>query len=262
MKPHKIIAVILPLLLLAACAGQGPLVDNSDPYEEMNRKMYAFNDSLDRNFFQPLARGYVKVTPSPVRMGVGNFFSNLSYLNVVLNSFLQGKMEQGGSASLRFLLNSTLGVAGLFDIASPVFPKYDEDFGQTLAHWGMVQGPFLTLPLFGPNTTRNTSNFASSTLTNPLTYAGGTVLLPIYLLNAVNTRANLLDASGLRDESALNPYVFTREAYLQQRRFLIHDGQLPIDEELHALLPPADELDSMDSIEEQDAAQEGTLRIE
>lgn len=220
------------LLLTNGCAttksADGSTIDR---YESANRASYNFTDSLDRNIIKPAAEAYADVTPKPVRSAVTNFFNNLTYLNVILNSFLQGKWDQGLQDSLRFLYNSTAGIGGLFDVSTGIdMPAHNEDFGQTLAVWGVDRGSYLFIPLFGPNTVRDTTDFVPSTLLNPLFYASGLVLLPVTALNAVNTRANLLEASSLRDEAAIDPYVFTREAFLQQREYLVYDGNPPASE--------------------------------
>ncbi len=201
-----------------------------DPLEPANRVFFNVNESLDRALLKPAAKGYVRVTPVPVRTGITNFFNNLSYLNVILNDFLQGKFEQGVNDSLRFIFNSTLGIGGWFDVAGDDMglPAHEEDFGQTLAVWGVDKGFYLYLPLFGPNTLRDTADFIPSTFLNPFFYVSGPVLFPLNAVNAINTRANLLEASNIRDQAALDPYAFTREAYLQQREFLIHDGNPPL----------------------------------
>lgn len=199
-----------------------------DRYESTNRASYNFTDSLDRNVIKPAAEAYVEVTPKPVRTAVSNFFNNLGYLNVILNDFLQGKWDQGLQDSLRFLYNSTAGIGGLFDVSTGIdMPANNEDFGQTLAVWGVDTGSYLFIPLFGPNTVRDTSDFVPATLLNPFFYASGLVFLPVTALNAINTRASLLEASSLRDEAAVDPYVFTREAFLQQREYLVYDGNPP-----------------------------------
>jgi len=201
---------------------------NPDPYEKTNRSFYAFNDALDRNFFKPVSETYAQITPQPVRTGVTNFFNNLEYLNVILQSFLQGELGQGVSDVTRFVVNSTFGIGGLFDVATPMgIDSHKEDFGQTLTVWGAEQGAYLNLPFFGPNTARNTPDLVSSYFTNPLTYISGLVLLPVTALNLINDRANLLEASEFVDEASIDPYAFTREAYLQRRQYLIHDGNPP-----------------------------------
>ncbi|MEM7026989.1 MAG: VacJ family lipoprotein [Pseudomonadota bacterium] len=242
--PLKLITLSVLLAIMTGCATTGGTdqVANNDPIEPTNRVFFNINESLDQNFIKPAAEAYVTMTPQPIRNAVTNFFDNLSYLNVVLNSFLQGKWDQGLQDSLRFLYNSTAGIGGLFDVATKIdMPKNDEDFGQTLATWGVDQGSYLYLPFFGPNTVRNTADFVPSTLLNPLFYASGIVLLPVTALNAVNTRANLLEASNIRDEAALDTYTFTREAYLQQREFLIFDGNPPVSQYDDFILETEDE---------------------
>ncbi|MGI9229290.1 MAG: MlaA family lipoprotein [Gammaproteobacteria bacterium] len=229
-KPILLSVLLLSFAVMSGCATtknpDGTV--NVDPYEKTNRSIYNFNDTLDRNIMRPVAEGYRKITPEPVRDSVTNFFDNLKYLNVMLNSFLQGKFNNGVSDTVRFVVNSTVGIGGLFDMATPVgLEEHQEDFGQTLAVWGVGQGAYLNLPFAGPNTSGNVPDYGSSYVTNPLSYVGGLFLFPVALLNAVNSRANLLDASEFVDEAALDPYTFTREAYLQHRAFLIHDGNLP-----------------------------------
>ena len=223
---------ILGLLLsIAACSGvETKGVDNEDPYENVNRKIYNFNDGLDRAVLKPVAEGYTNITPEPVRASISNFFDNITYLNVILNDLLQGKIDQALSDSLRFLYNSTIGIGGLFDVSTEIgLPRNNEDFGQTLATWGVEQGPYGMLPLLGPDTARNTPNMFTEILLNPLTYVSGGVLIPVTALGIVNSRANLLDETQLRDDAAVDPYSFTREAYLQQREYLIYDGNPPLD---------------------------------
>ena len=226
----SVLLAFLAAGVLTGCAGTQTVEGeyNPDPYEDTNRAFYRFNDALDRHVMRPVAETYADVTPKPVRSGVTNFFGNLEYLNVILHSFLQGKLKQGFSDAARFTVNSTVGIGGLFDVASGMgLREHDEDFGQTLATWGFYQGPFLNLPFFGPNTARNTPDFASSYLANPLTYLSSIFLFPVTALNFVNTRANLLEASEFVEEAAIDPYSFIREAYLQQRKYLIHDGNPP-----------------------------------
>ena len=225
--------VLLALLaagVLTGCAGTQTVEGeyNPDPYEDTNRSFYRFNDALDRHVMRPVAETYANVAPKPVRNSVTNFFDNLEYLNVILHSFLQGKLKQGFSDAIRFTVNSTVGIGGLFDVASGMgLKEHEEDFGQTLATWGLNQGAFLNLPFFGPNTARNTPDFASSYLANPLTYLSSIFLFPVTALNFVNTRANLLEASEFVEEASIDPYSFIREAYLQRRKYLIHDGNPP-----------------------------------
>ena len=225
----KIVSLLLAISFFAGCAGsQQKSASSPDPIEPLNRVFYDFNEGLDKHLIKPIAKGYVKITPEPVRSSVTNFFDNLAYLNVILNSFLQGKFEQGFSDIGRFVMNTTLGIGGVFDVASNAgLERHNEDLGQTLAVWGVGRGTYLYLPIQGPDTARNLPNIATKLALNPLTYISGTVLFPITALNVINIRANLLDATNIRDEAAVDPYSFTREAYLQQREYLIHDGNPP-----------------------------------
>lgn len=217
------------ILVITGCASTQN-EPGQDPLAPANRVFFNVNETLDRAMLKPAAKGYARITPVPVRTGITNFFNNLGYLNVILNDFLQGKFDQGVNDSLRFIFNSTLGIGGWFDVAGDDMglPAHEEDFGQTLAVWGLDKGFYLYLPLFGPNTLRDSADFIPSTFLNPFFYASGPILFPLNAVNAINTRANLLEASNIRDEAALDPYAFTREAYLQQREFLIYDGNPPI----------------------------------
>ncbi len=221
--------LLVASLALSGCAslgGNGEM--NSDPLEPANRAFYTFNDTLDNALIRPTAEFYVFVTPAPVRGSVANFFANLGSLNVILNSFLQGKVDEGFAGLSRFFVNSTLGLGGLFDVASEAgMASHEEDLGQTLAIWGVDQGPYLYLPLLGPYSARHTPDLASSTLTNPLFYVSGSILYPVAALGLISKRAEHLDATRMRDEAAVDAYIFTREAYLQRRNNLIHDGNPP-----------------------------------
>lgn len=225
---------LLPLLataLLTGCASTQRVTErpNPDPAEDVNRVFYSFNNSLDRHFVRPLAERYVKATPKPVRGSVTHFFDNLGHINTALHSLLQGKLGQSFSDTSRFMINSTLGIGGLFDVASSMGLKQSkEDMGQTLAGWGAGQGAYLYLPMMGPNTVRNSPDLISSYFTNPLSYLSGAIMFPVTALGLINTRANLLDATRLVEGAAIDPYSFTREAYLQRRRNIVHDGAPPM----------------------------------
>lgn len=232
----SVMLLFLGMILVSGCAttGQGKsgkpdVVSNADPLEPMNRDFFTLNDTLDRYIMKPVAKGYVKITPQIFRTAVTNFFNNIDYLNVALNSFLQGKVEDGFMDTFRFVFNSTIGIGGIADVSTALgFQEHNEDTGQTLAVWGVQQGPYLNLPLTGPNTTRNLPNIATVILTNPLTYISGGIWFPISFVNYINLRANLLEATNIRDEAAVDKYIFTREAYLQRRRYLIYDGNPPV----------------------------------
>ena len=234
---ESILSIIFLLLITGLSSGcattnskEAGIQPNPDPLEPANRAFFGLNESLDKYFMRPVANAYVDVTPQPFRTGVTNFFDNLSYLNVVLNSFLQGKFDQGFSDTFRFVVNSTVGIGGLLDVATPMgMEKHEEDLGQTLAVWGLGQGSYLYIPVQGPNTVRNLPNYATSYFLNPLTYVSGTILFPVAALNIINARANLLEATNIRDEAAVDSYSFTREAYLQRRNYLIYDGNPPME---------------------------------
>lgn len=192
-----------------------------DPYENFNRPMYSFNMGLDRYLLKPVATGYKYITPDFMETGVSNFFTNLKGINVVLNDVLQGKFDQGASDTGRFLTNSTIGVAGLFDVASHLgMESHVEDFGQTLAVWGVDQGPYLVLPVLGPTTIRDGGGSILDRAANPGTYLPGTGVL-----EGISDRANAEGALNFIDEAALDPYVFTRESFLQYRSNLVKDGK-------------------------------------
>ncbi len=203
-----------------------------DPLEVINRPIYQANDMLDTYVGEPVSRVYIDYTPDPIRSTVSNFFDNLTYLNVVLNDFLQGKGEQGLADSGRFLINSTFGALGLFDVATPLgLKRHDEDFGQTLAVWGMGQGSYLVLPFLGPTTARDLPDIGVSAVTNILFYVSSPVVAPVAILGFVDKRSRFDQAIKIRNELAVEPYLFTREAYIQHRNFLIYDGDPPIDDD-------------------------------
>ena len=231
----RILPIIIVLFFVSLASGCASTQTkgaeaNNDTLEPVNRVSFNLNETLDQYILKLIAEPYAKYTPEIYRSGITNFFDNLSYLNVVLHSFLQGKFGQGFSGITRFIVNSTLGIGGLNDIATPMgLPKHSEDFGQTLATWGLGQGSYLYIPLSGPNTVRNSPDLVTSTLLNPFFYISSAILFPVSALNIINTRANLLEATNLRDEAAIESYTFTREAYLQQRQYLIYDGNPPIE---------------------------------
>lgn len=228
-RAGSIAACALLLALASGCATLAPGEGGGDPLEPVNRPIFRFNDALDKAVLKPVAEGYVRVTPKPVRTAVSNFFDNAGYLNVVLNQFLQGKGRQGFADLGRFLVNSTGGVLGLFDVATGMgLEAHDEDFGQTLGVLGAGQGAYLVLPVFGPNSVRDAPGLLVSTLTNLIFYIGeSAVVIPLTLLGAIDARARATGVFEFVDRTALERYVFIREAYLQRRIFLIHDGNPP-----------------------------------
>ncbi|MEA5444298.1 VacJ family lipoprotein [Gammaproteobacteria bacterium AB-CW1] len=225
----RFLAALLIASLVGACASV-PAEDRDprDPWEGFNRKVYAFNDAIDRAALRPVAVAYRDNVPRPVRSGIGNFLSNLRQPVVILNSGLQGKGGEAFSGTGRFLINTTIGIGGLFDPATHVgLEAANEDFGQTLGVWGAGAGPYLVLPGLGPSTVRDTTGMAVDSYVDP-TYQ--TIPLPerygLYLIRAVDVRAGLLDADRFLEEE-FDPYVTMREAYLQRRRHLIYDGDPP-----------------------------------
>jgi phospholipid-binding lipoprotein MlaA len=229
MKYSLHLLTLLVALMLSACA---TVQNNHDPIEPVNRVSDTINDSIDRISLKPAAQGYTAIVPKPMRLAVSNFYDNATYMNTVLNDFLQGKGGQGAQDFLRFLINSTLGIGGMVDVASSMgLERHQEDFGQTLATWGVSQGAYIVYPLLGPNSVRNTPDFLTATATDPLFWAGFAlapyVTIPVAVLKYIDKRAQLLEASDMRDELALDPYVFTREAWRQNRDYMIYDGHPP-----------------------------------
>jgi phospholipid-binding lipoprotein MlaA len=240
----------LAAVILAGCATTpaAPPAD-PDPFESFNRDVYAFNDALDRALFGPVARAYLRHVPEPARRGVGNFFTNLTGPNVVLNDVLQGKFRQAFEDTMRFVFNSTFGVGGLMDVASAKgLVRHEEDFGQTLAVWGIPQGPFLMIPVLGPFTTRALHGAAMSYFTYPLFWVDDVrITAPLAALGFIDVRAGAEAALRVVEETALDPYVFVRNAYLQRRNFLIWDGNPPVE----------DLLDDLDDIDAEEAGAAG-----
>ena len=221
--------LLLATLAVAGCASAPGRTTSEERYEGFNRGVYKFNDTLDRAALKPLAKGYRKVTPQFIRTGIGNVLSNIEYPGTFINQFLQGKWALGFKDTGRFLINSTLGVAGIFDVATPLgLEKNDEDFGQTLAVWGVSSGPFVNLPLLGPSTMRDAPARALDWFTNPLQYTD----LPWEaewgnrVINVVHGRSELLPLDDTLQRT-YDPYVFIRDAWVQQREYNIFDGNPP-----------------------------------
>lgn len=229
-----ILRLAFGLLLLGALGGLGGCATTGaspgDPFESFNRAMFDFNDSLDRAIVKPVATGYKAVLPKVVRTGVTNFFANLGDLWIGINNVLQGKVVAGASDFGRFAINSTIGILGLIDVASNAgLEKHNEDFGQTLGRWGMGSGAYLVLPILGPSSFRDGfGRLFVDWRGNPLWYHDDVYARSaLSVLNVVDGRANLLDASQLVEEAALDHYSYVRGAYLQRRRSLIYDGDPP-----------------------------------
>lgn len=218
----------LAVALLSGCATTSG--NPKDPWESYNRAMHGFNDAVDRAVLKPVARGYDAAAPLPVRVGVGNFFGNLGDAWTGVNNLLQGKVGDGVSDFGRVLVNSTAGILGFFDVATPIgIERHDEDFGQTLGKWGVDDGPYFVLPIFGPRTLRDAAGFGVDTLADPVGHRDEQVALRNSLmgLRLVHTRAELLPAEQVIDQAATDRYAYLRDAYLQRRLSLIHDGNPP-----------------------------------
>ncbi|HHI75996.1 MAG TPA: VacJ family lipoprotein [Gammaproteobacteria bacterium] len=221
------------LLFLGGCATDPDFADPRDPLEPFNRAMFSLNDLLDRAVIRPLAEGYQAIVPAPVDRGVTNFFNNLEDVTTAINNLLQFKIGRAASDVGRVLVNTTLGIGGLFDVASNMdLPRHDEDFGQTLGTWGVATGPYLVLPVIGPSSGRDAVGVVVDWFTDPVTYVqDDTVRWSLRGLDLVDSRADLLNASRVVDQAALDRYSFVRDAYLQRRRSLVHDGNPPEEEE-------------------------------
>ena len=215
------------LTALGGCATVGGNPD--DPLEGYNRAMFGFNDSVDKAVLKPVASGYKKVMPEVARTGVSNFFSNTGDVWIGINNILQGKVGPGASDFGRFAINTTIGIVGLFDVASNAgLEKHNEDFGQTLGRWGVGSGAYVVLPILGPSDVRDGFGLVVDMYANPLRYVSNVPTRnELYGVRLVDTRTNLLDVSQLMEEAALDRYVYVRSAYLQRRRSLVYDGNPP-----------------------------------
>jgi len=230
-KAKGLCAVLLLAGTLAGCATSGG--NPADPLEPFNRAVFAFNDTVDTAVIKPVAKGYRRVVPGILRTGISNFFSNLEDVWTSVNDVLQGKFQQGVDDFGRVLFNSTFGIAGIFDFASELgFQKHNEDFGQTLGSWGVGSGAYLVLPILGPSTIRDGFGLLLDTRADLVFYIDGVpVHNSLYGTRAIANRANLLDASSVIEQAALDKYSFVREAWLQRRRNLVYDGDPPRERE-------------------------------
>lgn len=220
---------------LSACVTLPPNSPRSpqDPWESWNRGVYKFNDKLDRAVAKPVAKAYVRVVPQPIRTGVSNFFANLNTPTVMINDALQGKFLAAGNDLGRFLLNSTFGIGGILDPASSTgLARNNEDFGQTLGHWGVHAGPFVELPVLGPSDLRDAPAKLVDTYTNPQQYIRNNYWkYGLYLPNFIDRRASLLSLDNTL-KNVYDPYAFIRDAYLQRRAYMISDGKVKNEEPL------------------------------
>ncbi|MGH8797626.1 MAG: MlaA family lipoprotein [Caldimonas sp.] len=224
LRSMLLMAAAMPFL--AGCA-MGPTRD--DPFEPFNRAMYAVHEPIDTHVVRPFIDGYTKYTPAPLRIAISNFFNNIDDLFSAINDVLQGKRDKFGNDMGRVTINSGLGLGGLIDIASQIgVERGNEDFGQTFGVWGIGQGPYLFIPLFGPTTVRDGSGWIVRL------YLGPTGYIPdvptrnvIYGIGAIDARYQAQDAISFVDEAALDRYAFIRRAYLQRRLYQVYDGNVP-----------------------------------
>jgi len=223
-----LLSVLGLLGAVAGCASVPGPKEEKDPLESFNRAMYSFNETVDGLIMKPLAIGY-NTLPDPVNKGVTNFFGNIGDVVVLLNDILQFKFTHAASDTGRIVFNSTVGLLGFIDVATPMgFKKRDEDFGQTLGYWGVGSGPYLVLPILGPSSIRDTFGRVVDYHADPITYVRPTGTRgTLIFIEAVDTRADLLSASKVFEEAALDQYLFVRDAYLQRRRSQVYDGDPP-----------------------------------
>jgi phospholipid-binding lipoprotein MlaA len=227
----RLCAGVFLLTLMSGCAtGTNP----RDPFETVNRKIYRFNDAVDKAVLKPTAQVYRTVVPGFVRLSIGNLFSNLDDIFIALNNVLQGKLTTAYSDFGRIAINSTLGIGGLFDVATDAgIDKHEEDFGQTLGYWGVRDGPFIMLPFLGPSSARDFVGRVVDIFTDPIALVSpARARYTLWGTRAVSDRAEVLEGGRVLHDAALDQYEFLRDAYLQRRRTLIFDGNPPPDEEL------------------------------
>lgn len=231
----KLISIILGLLWLTGCTSQAidltgdkassVTLSKTSPLQDFNRDAYLFNKSIDNGVIKPLAKGYQTITPEFIDTGITNVFSNLGDVPNTLNALLQFKFKDAASDTGRFAINSTIGLAGFFDIATKMdLQKHHEDFGQTLAVWGLPSGEYIMLPVLGPSTLRDSVGIVVDSVTNPYFFFENS--LGYYTVDKIDKRADLLSAEGLLKEMSDDDYNSLRDAWLQKRKYLINDGKL------------------------------------
>ncbi|MBV8658679.1 MAG: VacJ family lipoprotein [Burkholderiales bacterium] len=217
----------LALLGLGGCATPA---NHYDPLEPVNRKVYGFNSAIDKAVVKPIAQGYVAVTPQPVQTGVSNFFGNLEDVYIGVSNVLSGKMHDAGGDAGRVVINTTIGIGGLFDVATKSgLPKHNNDFGQVLGRWGVGSGPYIVMPFLGPKTLRDSADWVGSYYVDPVrAIHDSDVRLGLNALRFVDLRAKLLSQEAVLQQAAFgDEYSFVRDGYLQRRYSLIWDGNPP-----------------------------------
>ena len=222
-------SVALAVTLVSSGCATTTATSRSDPFEPFNRAMYAINEPIDRDIIRPGVRAYIETVPRPLRQVVTNFHNNIEDFFSGVNGMLQGKPDKAGHDFGRVIVNSSFGFGGLIDFASDAgIPRGEEDFGQTFGTWGIPQGPYLFVPLFGPTTVRDGSGFAVTIAASPTRYIPSWEARTfVSFLGYVDARAEALEAQGLVEKAALDPYTFIRRSYLQRREYLTYDGKPP-----------------------------------
>jgi phospholipid-binding lipoprotein MlaA len=238
-RPLFLAAVLLTMTLLAGCATSIPAAPKeeraaTDPWEPMNRRVDAFNNNVDRFTLKPLAKGYATIFPDFMRRGINNAFNNLRTPLYMINNLLQGKIGRSASETGRLLVNSTIGIGGLFNVADEFgMDTYNEDFGQTFAVWGVSDGPYVVVPFLGPRTLRGVVSIPFNYAADPISYIDhDQTRLAVRAADTINTREQLFAAEALI-ENSFDRYLAIRESYLQNRNFLIYDGDPPEDEDFY-----------------------------
>jgi phospholipid-binding lipoprotein MlaA len=221
------------VIVMTGCATtqQNERVAKIDPFEPMNRAVFSFNEVADDYLIKPIAEAYKFVLPEFARTGVTNFFGNINDVLIAANNLLQAKPVEAANDIGRFLINSTIGILGLFDVATDMgLDKNREDFGQTLGVWGLPDGPYVVLPFFGASNVRDTVGLVVDIETDFMMNTNklnSDEKIAVNLLKTINRRANLLDAGQLLEDAAFDKYSFVRDGYIQRRRNQIHDGNPP-----------------------------------
>lgn len=231
MTTPRLLLTPLLLLTIAGCTTTGTH-DPRDPLEPVNRAVFEFNEAADKAIAKPVAKGYVAIVPAPVRMMAGNFFSNLEDVVITFNDLMQLKFTQAASDAGRVFVNSTIGLLGLIDVASPRLEKHNEDFGQTLGYWGLGTGPYLMFPLLGPSNLRDGIGLYADSFQSPLYQMQHMrTRNQLYAIKLANRRAELLEQEKLLEGATIDRYSFIRDAYLGRRLSLVHDGNPPRDKD-------------------------------
>lgn len=229
--PVVSVAMIAGALALSGCASFRTAAPG-DPIEPINRGIYSFNNTFDHYLFKPIAKGYDFVVPGPIKTGVSNVFQNVSDVQSVVSDALQLKGAKLGDDLGRVMLNTTFGIGGIFDLATPMgIERGNEDIGQTLGYWGIGAGPYLVIPFLGPSTLRDAVGRYGDSQVNPLSYMSSVpVRNSLTGLSVVDARVGLFPAEDLLNQASLDKYTFLRSAYLQRRQSLVLDGKRPKEE--------------------------------